>query len=117
MINEASVGDVKIFTLNTLLEIIAKVDAIDGEYFTLSQALLLRLEPQEGPDGRPAIGAALGPLSMFIDKDEKSQGANMHLYKSSILGISDPPEGILGHYSQLTGSIMAPPSKKIQMPA
>jgi hypothetical protein len=116
MKSKLEVGDVKIFTLNSMLEVIGKVVEVNDDYCKVSQALMIRLEPQEGPDGRPALSAALGPLSMFIEKDEKSQGADINLYYNVMLGASDPQEGILEYYSNLTGSIMAPPAKKIQMP-
>lgn len=117
MMKDVEVGDVKIFTLNTLLELMGKIEEITDDYYVLDQTLVLRLEPQKGEDGREAIGAALAPLSMFVDKDEKSQGARTCVYFSSLLAPpSDPPEGILNYYAQLTGSILAPPTKKIQMP-
>lgn len=116
MTRKAEVGDVKIFTLNTMLEVMGKIKEVTDDHYLVEQTLIVRLEPQEGPDGRPAISAGLGPISMFIEKDEKSQGAEIPIYFNTLLGASDAPEGVLNYYSEMTGSILAPPVKKIQMP-
>ena len=109
-------GDVKIFTLTTLLELIGKVKKVGEDHYDLTDVLAIRMEPQTDSEGRPVLMTQIVPLSMLIEKDEKSGATNLELYFSSILKVSDPPEEMLNQYSMVTGSILAPPSKKIQMP-
>jgi hypothetical protein len=110
------VGDIKIFTLTTLLELIGKVSAVHDDRYELSQAYAIQLSQQMDGEGRPMISAAMSPLSMFIEKDEKSGGSDVVLYFNNILRPSDPPEDMVNQYSTITGSIIAPPSHRIQTP-
>ncbi len=109
-------GDVRIFTLTTLLELIGKVSAVYDDHYELSQVYAIQLNQQMDGDGRAMISAAMSPLSMFIDKDEKSGASNVKLYFSNILRPSRPPEDMLNQYSTITGSIIATSNHKIQVP-
>lgn len=109
-------GDIKTFTLITGMEIIGKVTDIKDNFFTVSEAFLVRVDP-EFDDNKRQVGikVAIAPLTPFALSQSKSGGLDIDLYFSSVLLSTNPPDQLTAQYVAQTGGIIAPPPKKIQV--
>lgn len=110
------VNDIKIFMLISGLEIIGRIGSINDEFYEISQAYAMRYDAHQDEAGRPAIHVGMSPVSIMVQQESKTGAKDITIYKSAILFAIDPPESLLTQYASQTGSIIAPPSKKIQVP-
>ena len=99
------VGDVKSFTLISGMEVIGKVLSMEDNQIEIGSAFAVSLQP--APDGQ-GVQVGFAPLSPFIRGP-----LDLTLYKYTLLLAVDPPEALLQQYATQTGSIIAPPRKKI----
>jgi len=110
-------GDIKSFTLITGMEIIGKVAAVHEEYFEITEAFGVQVEQRVNEQNQP-VGVEVGmrPLTSFAMQESRTGGMDIELYYSTLLLSTNPPEGVIMNYAQLTGAIIAPPEKKIVAP-
>ena len=108
-------GDVRIFTLITGMEILGKVSKVENEVYHVAGAFGIQLQPDINESGQQiGVRIGIGVLSAFAQNKSKTGSMDIILHESSIMSVNDPPEDLVTQYSTLTGSVIAPPSRKIQ---
>jgi len=109
--------DVKIFTLTTGLEILARVKEVSNDLYVVEDAFGIQSFPQTDESGR-TIGTNIGfgVLSVFAQATTPTGAIPGVIHKCVVFNVIDPPEELATQYSTITGHVIAAKKAKIQMP-